>query len=438
MAGSGTSAKNWQTILSLVLSILGLVYFLLQAFTLAVFWMTSFFDPQPGSTQSISIGLLIWSSLLAALLLLPVFLLSLFQVQGKPVPGWLDTRRPIFGKIIRCLIFTWPVIVFLGWLIADTPKLALFLLGPVNLIVAGLPILWIYHETQWKLQGGSQSRKWRIFGVSFTVMPAIVLMVELFAILILTVIGGLWIIYRISVDPQLERELMPIITLIGVGGDDLDLILHLLKPYILQPTVIYWALAIFGGIMPVIEELIKPLALWFLAGKRISPQEGFVGGLLCGAGFALIENILFFTTAFLPEDWLFMAIGRAGTGVLHMLASGLVGWGLAQAWRNKKWLFLVAMTLGAIVLHGLWNIIALISGIAPIFMVGSQMTLSQTLLFNTPMLLLLILSVAGLFLINRHLRSATVFTSESGSEDADEAKTTHDVQIPGTHDDFEG
>ena len=126
-----------------------------------------------------------------------------------------------------------------------------------------------------------------------------------------------------------------------------------------------------------------------------------------------------------------MAIGRAGTGVLHMLASGLVGWGLAQAWRNKKWLFLGAMTLGAIVLHGLWNIIALITGIAPIFMVGSQLTLSQTLLFNTPMLFLLILSVAALFLINRHLRSATVFTSESDSKVAEEAESGQDIWVPG-------
>ena len=73
-----------------------------------------------------------------------------------------------------------------------------------------------------------------------------------------------------------------------------------------------------------------------LAGKGLTDQEGFVAGLLCGAGFALLENLLYFMNVGTAEEWLFMVIGRAGTGVLHMFGSALMGWGLARTWREGK------------------------------------------------------------------------------------------------------
>lgn len=399
-----TTEKKWRPILTLVLSALGILFFILQTLALGVFWLMSLLDAQQSMTESLSIGLLVWSSILSGLLLLPVFLLSFYHIRGKDTPGWLDTSQPVFAKIIKWLIFVWPLIVFLGWLIIDSPSMAVFLLGPINILVAGIPVLWIYQAGQSKLYGGSQIRKWRIFGFSLTILPVVIIIAELIAILILGTMGFLWLIYRFSVNPQFELEVMTIIDQVVIAGDDLDMIIQLLEPTLLQPSVIVWVLAIFAGIIPLIEEILKPLALWALAGREISPQEGFVGGLLCGAGFALMENILYFTTIVLAEDWLFMAIGRAGTGVLHMLASGLVGWGLANAWRDGKWKFLAVTTFCAILLHGLWNAVALGSGILPIFTVGQEITLLQTIIFNLPMIFMLIFSALSMFLINRYLR----------------------------------
>lgn len=404
MAESKTTGNNWRIILTLVISALGILFLLIQTLTLGFIWLTSYLDPQAGMPQTISVGLLAWSSILSGLLLLPILLLSIYQLHSQPIPGWLDTSRPVVGKIAQRAILIWPVIVFIGWLVAGNPSVASFLLGPINLLVAGLPVLWIYFMTQWKLEGGPQGRKWRIFGFSLTIVPIMVIIAELFAFLILGGVAALWMAFRISADPQIERDLMFIANQIMNAGDDPDTILLVLKPYILQPVVIFWALAIFGGIVPLIEEIIKPLALWSLAGRKISPQEGFVGGLLCGFGFALMENVLYFTTAVMAEDWIFMVIGRAGTAVLHMLASGLVGWGLAKAWQNGKWLFLGLTTFGAVLLHGLWNALALVTGVVPIFMVGPEVTLGQTLLFSSPVILLLILSAVGMFLINRYFR----------------------------------
>jgi hypothetical protein len=399
-----TTTNNWRTVLTLGISALGILYFLIQTLSLAVFWLISLVNNQGELAQTISIGLLVWSSILSAVCLMPAFLLSFYQLRGQVIPRWLDTRQPAIRKSVIWLILAWPVVVFIGWLIAGQPSLAIFLLGPINVLVAGLPVLWIYNAAQSKLAGGSQLRKWRIFAFSLTLMPVLVILFELLALLILGGFGGLWLAYRFSVEPQLEGKLMEILNQLMSMGDDLEAILMYLEPYILQPSVIFWALAIFGGIMPIIEEIVKPLALWSLAGQKISPQEGFVGGLLCGAGFALIENVLYFTSALMAEDWLFMAIGRAGTGVLHMLASGLVGWGLASAWRDGKWVFLGLMTLGAFILHGLWNALSLVFGVMPLYIIGNEPSLGQSLLFYMPIIGLLLLSVLGIILINRYFR----------------------------------
>lgn len=399
--------KQWQTILALVLSALGILSALFLALSLGVIGRMSsanaFSDPT-GMLTTLPIGLLVWSFILSAILLLPVFLLSLYRLQGKPIPKWLDTDRPEVGRRALWVIVIWPVVVLIGWLVAGRPQTAAYLLGPINILVAGLPVLWIYTVSQRKLKAGSQTRKWRIFGFSLVVTPVVIVFVELMALVGVALAIGLWVAYQGSADAaNIERELTYIATQISLAKD-LDTVLLLLKPYILQPTVIFVALAVIAGVMPIIEELLKPLAVWALAGKEITPQEGFVAGLLSGAAFALMENLMYATATLTAEDWLFNAIARSGTGVLHMLGSGLVGWGLARAWRDGKWPLLGLNTLIAIGFHGLWNALALVAGVAPLYAFGLEATFWQTLLFYIPLILLFVVAFITLLLSHRRLQ----------------------------------
>jgi hypothetical protein len=58
-----------------------------------------------------------------------------------------------------------------------------------------------------------------------------------------------------------------------------------------------------------------------------------------------------------------------GTGVIHILTSGLTGWALALAWRERQYLRLGLVYLGVALIHGLWNGLTLLlvfSGFSPL------------------------------------------------------------------------
>ncbi|MFN2304935.1 MAG: PrsW family glutamic-type intramembrane protease [Anaerolineales bacterium] len=404
MVSSPSSHRDWQTILTLGFSILGMLYFLIQSLVMGGLWLTTLFSEGMGSAQNISFGLLLWSSLMSGFLLLPLTLMSLSQLRGKPLPRWLDPKDSAVGKWLMGLLLVWPLIVFIGWWTSGKPVAASFLLGPVNLLAAGLPVLWIFNAARRKLNGDVPVRQWRIFGFSLTILPPVVIIVELLAVLLIALIMGILLVYNISLGSQIEEALTDLTNQIEVAGQDPEMIFQLIKPYLSQPTVIVWILVVFGGVVPIVEELLKPIALLGLVRHDVSIQEGFVSGILCGAGFALMENILYLSMAVTSQDWLLLTVGRAGTGAMHMLGSGLIGWGLAKTLRGGKWWFAVLTSLAAFLLHGLWNALALVVGIVPLFLVGLEPTFWQTILFNSPLILLFVLSIAGLFGINRHLR----------------------------------
>jgi hypothetical protein len=95
-----------------------------------------------------------------------------------------------------------------------------------------------------------------------------------------------------------------------------------------------------------------------LPGRRTTPAEGFVAGLLCGAGYALFENLALASSS---QGWAFAVTARAGTSLLHMVTTGLMGWALVLAWRKARYGLLFLVYLTSITIHGLWNGLTLLS-----------------------------------------------------------------------------
>jgi hypothetical protein len=116
-------------------------------------------------------------------------------------------------------------------------------------------------------------------------------------------------------------------------------------------------------LIPFLEEVFKPLALWFFIKHEWLPSEGFTAGLICGASFALVESTLYLTS--IPaETWAVTLLGRIGTGLLHTLTAGLTGWALVSSWRDGNYKRIGWIYLGSVLIHGSWNFFALVYGLA--------------------------------------------------------------------------
>jgi len=117
-------------------------------------------------------------------------------------------------------------------------------------------------------------------------------------------------------------------------------------------SLLFITVAIIG---PLVEETVKPLAVIILIGRMRSAAETFVLGLACGIGFDLIETSGYISSS--TDNWLNIALGRTGSGLLHGMGAAMVALGwyyLTHPGKNR-----VPKALGcwlyAVVQHALWN-----------------------------------------------------------------------------------
>ena len=81
-------------------------------------------------------------------------------------------------------------------------------------------------------------------------------------------------------------------------------------PFFSDPIILLVALVAIAGVVPLLEELPKPLAVWVMGGRKITPAEGFVLGAIAGGAFAVQETLLS-ALSVAPESWLGVIVGRA-------------------------------------------------------------------------------------------------------------------------------
>lgn len=136
-----------------------------------------------------------------------------------------------------------------------------------------------------------------------------------------------------------------------------------------------------GFVAPVIEESVKAIALImiliFRRNELDSPLDGIIYGAMVGMGFAMVENVLYYLTAF-GEDgaagWNSLVLIRGVIfGLNHALYTALTGLGIALARTDRRPLVrLGAPLLGlgaAITLHALHNV-SMFGGTLAAFLFG--------------------------------------------------------------------
>lgn len=297
-----------------------------------------------------------------------------------------------------------------------------WLVMPAATIIVIIPPIWLFLGYGSRgLNAGPRWRVFAVFGIGMTLGPAIMVVLEMI-ILIGIIIAGIALLAILQ--PATLQNVMQLVDIIQTETNE-TVLLNLLAPYISNPLIIATGIGYIAIIVPFIEELLKPLAVWLFATKIKSPSQGFVMGLLSGAAFALVESLN--ASADGTMSWPVIVSVRAGTSILHMTASGLVGWGIISAFKEKRYGRFFAAYLSAVLIHGIWNASAAGAGISAI---GESIGKPEWLLNFVPALIsgLLVLGVGMLvvlFASNRKLRTISKPATPEENDTKEE-----EVQLP--------
>lgn len=357
MPPQAQTGATWRSWLLLILSSIGAVLsFTGGALLLAVGGAALVSLPIP-SLNTQSLFNFAWVMLLVGVLCLPAVVYSWLEVRGTPAPA--RTSRKLFLASSAGMLL-W-VLLLISFEAVETSQLAWLLLPPLVLLTAVLPLWWYIETGRRGLLPDPPARTWGIASFSLLFTLPVILTLELMLFGLILLIGGIYW----SAQPGFAEQLSILDGLLSDPNLDPQILSDMLMGWLQQPGVVFGLLVVVAILVPLLEELFKPLAVWLFAGDDLTPAQGFTAGMISGACFALWENLTALSAAG-DGSGTYILVARVGTGLLHIVTSGMVGWGLASFWRSRRhlWRMLGAYFL-AVILHGSWNAAGVISGFAP-------------------------------------------------------------------------
>jgi hypothetical protein len=396
-----TNKTHWQSLLILVVLGLSTAFILLISLGLGTSSIISLFTEE-GDPAGQMIGSFAFGFEVLILLLCSWFVLQ--KTMGR---AQADTpfRFPFAGWQIVASIGLAVVSIVIGGVVAYTEIAWLaWVMLPTLTILVIVPPLWLLFGIG--TNGIELGPRWRVFGmlgISLTLGPLLMIVMEMIVLLAIIIAGLIVVAVQ---QPEFFQEFIKLGKIIEQETNQ-DVILELLAPYLLSPVVLTTLIGYIALIVPLIEELFKPLAVWIFIKKIESPAQGFAMGLLSGAAFALIESLN--ASGDGTVSWPIIVSIRAGTSLLHITASGLVGWGIASAFREKRILRFFAAYFTAVAIHGIWNACAVGAGVS---MVGEFIGKTEWFFNIIPAMLggMFVLGI-GMFVVllksNQKLRSSS-------------------------------
>ena len=337
---------HWPSIFQFALSLFGALGLWVIALLYLLSSLIQFLSPGIDIALTISSISKTLGIFLLGILLLPSAGFALLRIVGRS-----DISKQLVAKANRFvrparLILLLPIILLIGFWVAGRDNLALVLLPPLFMLGAALPVLWLLWLGQRDLPAGSPQRQWGLFAVALTIGPFIMLVLEILVSIAILVIA-------ILAFPALFAQIYQILPAdLDTLSTNPAIIDELISPLVSEPGIIALLMLFLSGFVPLIEELLKPIGVWLLAHRKLTPAEGFTAGLISGSAFALFETL---TRATEPESWSLFVVVRIGTAAMHIFTTGLMGWAIAGVFSQKRYLRLVASYLLATTIHGLWN-----------------------------------------------------------------------------------
>lgn len=353
--------------------------------------------PSTASQDPLTLLLLGSGMFALGLLFLPGLVFNLRKFFNKP--DWNLPRLPSPPGILYPLIaLTLAAALILGRLSLPSQVASTLLLPVLSPLALGLPVLFYLLLALKGLPGPSARRGWSVFGAALLSSPFLALVFEIIAAVFIV---GLYVLYASRIPGLLET-----FEQIGLAAQTAseETLLRMASTVLFSPGAGLAFLALFSVAVPLVEEFVKVAVLWFYAGKINSESEGFFLGVLCGAAFALSENVGFAATN--PGGWVEAILIRATAATMHILASGLVGWGLASFWKKGAYGRLLGAYLAAVLLHGTWNAISILNGFYSLteYVAEPPALLQSQLPSNAGWAILFSGALVGLVFFNRKMR----------------------------------
>ncbi len=386
---------HWPSFFMVVLGMGGVLIFLGVAGAGLLGGFYSLISPATGTENSPQLFSYTVGGVFLSVLLMPSIVLGIRRLSGRTE----EAALPFWGRVFRALhpkklIWLYPLVMLIGWWVNRFPAVNWLLMPLLNMFALALPASWLLWVGIRGFEPRSAKRKWSALGLGLTIGPWMIFVLEILG-MVLILFGG---IMFLAATPA-GQEILNLLQTSGVtGGIPDEEIARLLQ----NPLVIGVLLAFISGIVPVVEEVLKPVAVWVLWGRDLTLQDGWALGLLSGGGFALLEN---FGNVSVGEGWTFVALARAGATALHMFNTGLIGYTFVLARQKKRILPPIIALVFAILVHAAWNAVTVFAT------VESLRSAADTAAWPTVFILMMVgMSISlmtGIFLINRRLtRSA--------------------------------
>ena len=346
-----SKSKKLPGALLLLLSALGILFSLLAAagviFSLAS--LPDFASSPADLLPVVSTGAL---ALLTGLLHLPTLVIALKSLRGKATPF----NRPALFKAASLAGLGW-LIILVGGGIASRTQAAWVVFVPLTLLAVAIPVWWLVEFGRRGLPRSTALREWGTLTIGLSAAPLFIMAVELMLVLVIVLV----VLVVLGGQPGIMEQLGKITQNLDLYQGGIDQFEQLIMEMSRNPVIASALFLMVGVLAPFVEELFKPMALWFLLKRPLKEYEGFSLGLISGGAFALLESAGLVSQISL-DTWVQAIALRAGTGLLHIGLSGLVGYGLVSSWNQKRFGHALLYLLSAAGLHGAWNSLALLSG----------------------------------------------------------------------------
>jgi hypothetical protein len=353
-----TNKTHWPSLVVLIVLALSVLFVFLIALALCVSSVINLVSNK-GDPAGQMIGAFAYGFEMVALLVCAWFVLQ--KTMGREQAD-LPFKFPFAMWQVMAILGLVGISVLVGGIVAyeNITWLSWAILPVLTILVIVLPIWLLLGLGSNQIELGS---RWRVFGtlgLSLSIGPFVMIMLEVVMLVIVACVG----IFVLAVQqPALLQDVTNLENIAELQKNQ-EAILKLIAPFISNPSVVAIMLGYISLIVPMIEELLKPLGVWIFAKKIDSPVQGFAMGLLGGAAFALIESLN--ASGDGSASWPFIVSVRMTTGLLHVTTSGLVGWAIVSAFKEKRSMRFFAAYFGAVTLHGVWNACAVGVGLSTI------------------------------------------------------------------------